>query len=87
MGITIHITGRFQKSYRRLPKGIQAEARRKEIVFRQNPFDPRLKTHKLHGAEREAWAFSITHCYRIKFLFLEAGGALFLDVGTHDIYE
>ena len=87
MGITIHITSRFERSYRKLPERIQTDAKRKESIFRQNPFDPRLKTHKLHGAEREAWAFSITRRYRIKFLFLEGGSALFLDIGTHDIYE
>lgn len=87
MGIVIRITSRFEKSYQKLPKRIQTEARRKEIVFRGDPFDPRLKTHKLHGKERDAWAFSITHSYRIKFLFLEDGSVLFLDIGTHDVYE
>jgi mRNA-degrading endonuclease YafQ of YafQ-DinJ toxin-antitoxin module len=78
MGIAIRITSRFEKNYQKL---------RKEIVFRGNPFDPQLKTHKLHGKERDAWAFSITRSYRIKFLFLEDGGVLFLDIGTHDVYE
>jgi len=87
MGVTIHTTSRFEKSYRKLPERIQTEAKRKEIIFRRNPFDPRLKTHKLHGVEKEAWAFSITRSHRIKFLFLERGNALFLDIGTHDVYE
>lgn len=87
MGITIRITSRFEKSYRKLPKRIQTEAKRKEIIFRHDPFDPRLRTHKLHGIEKEAWAFSVTRSYRIKFLFLEGGSVLFLDIGTHDIYE
>ncbi len=87
MDISIRVTSRFEESYRKLPKRIQAEAKRKETIFRQNPFDPRLNTHKLHGKERAAWAFSITRSYRIKFLLLEHGTALFLDIGTHEIYK
>jgi len=30
---------------------------RKEFVFRKNPFDKRLKTHKLLGKEKETRAF------------------------------
>ncbi len=87
MDITIQITSRFEKSYRKLPKRIQHEAKCKETIFRQNPFDPRLNTHKLHGVEKEVWSFSVSHAYRIKFLLLKDGSALFLDIGTHGIYE
>ncbi|HHT9112639.1 MAG: hypothetical protein HZA47_07550 [Planctomycetes bacterium] len=36
---------------------------RKEFVFRKNPFDKRLKTHKLSGKEKEAWAFWVDYSY------------------------
>ena len=55
-------------------------------LFRANPFDPILRTHKLHGKEKEAWAFWIDYTYRIKFIFLNDDVALFLDIGTHEIY-
>jgi len=44
MAIAIQVTTRFEKSYLKLPKDIQSEAKRKEFIFRGNPFDPRLKT-------------------------------------------
>ncbi|MDO8094858.1 MAG: hypothetical protein Q6360_15370, partial [Candidatus Brocadiales bacterium] len=59
----------------------------KEAIFRNNPFDKRLKTHKLSGKERESWAFWVDYSYRIKFIFLTKNEVLFLDIGTHDFYK
>lgn len=83
----IRVTRNFEKSYRRLPKQVQHVAERKELVFRENPFDPQLKTHRLHGKEREVWAFSVIQSHRIKFVFLTEDEVLFLDIGTHGIYK
>lgn len=84
---TIQVTNLFEKHYRRLPKWVKEEARKKELAFRENPFDPTLKTHKLHGRDKEAYAFWVSYSYRIKFIFLDEETVLFLDVGTHDIYS
>ena len=83
----INVTPRFMKSYKRLHKEIQEKAKVKEAVFRKNPFDKRLKTHKLSGKEKEAWAFCADYFYRIKFIFLTKIEVLFLDIGTHDFYK
>ena len=40
----------------------------KEAVFRKNPFDKRLKTHKLSGKEKEPWAFWVDYSYRLGFV-------------------
>ncbi|GEM_PF-2063199 len=53
----INVTPRFIKNYKKLHKEIQEKAQVKESIFRKNPFDKRLKTHKLSGKEKEAWAF------------------------------
>lgn len=45
---------RFDKSYKKLPKRIKNKAKEKERIFRENPFDPRLGTHKLSGKEKES---------------------------------
>ena len=78
---------KFLKSSRRLQKRVIAQAEEKEAIFRENPFDPRLRTHKLSGKEEGSWAFWITNSYRIKFIFLPNREVLFLDIGTHDIYK
>jgi mRNA-degrading endonuclease YafQ of YafQ-DinJ toxin-antitoxin module len=83
----IKISPLFERHYRKLPKEIKERAKRKEKIFRKNPFDPRLKTHKLHGKEKECWAFWIDYKYRIKFIFLSDEEVLFLDIGPHDIYK
>jgi mRNA-degrading endonuclease YafQ of YafQ-DinJ toxin-antitoxin module len=83
----IRVTTLFEKRYRRLPKRVKDEATRRELVFREDPFHATLRTHKLHGADKEAYAFWISYSYRIKFIFLDEESVLFLDVGTHDIYS
>ena len=82
----IHYTSDFRKAYRRLPKRIQDAADRKDALFRTNPFLPVLRTHKLHGRLEGLWAFWVVFEYRILFEFIN-GGAIFYDVGTHDIYK
>jgi len=83
----ITVSPRFEKNYKSLPKRIKQKAKEQELFFRKNPFDPCLKTHRLTGREKEAWAFSINYSYRIKFIFLTEDEVLFLDVGTHEIYK
>ena len=77
----------FEKHYKRLSKGVKETAKAKESIFRNNPFQAMLDTHKLHGKDRGAWAFSVNQKYRIKFIFLADNSVLFLDIGTHDIYR
>ena len=83
----IETTPRFDKHYKKLSKRIKELAKEKEVIFRENPFDPRLNTHKLHGKEKDILAFSIIQAYRIKFIFLNGSRVLFLDVGTHEVYK
>lgn len=78
---------RFERKYRKLPREVKEQAKHRETFFRANAFDPLLRTHKLHGKDKGAWAFWVNNKYRIKFIFLDAHRVLFLDVGTHDIYS
>ncbi|HEY4523089.1 MAG TPA: type II toxin-antitoxin system mRNA interferase toxin, RelE/StbE family [Candidatus Paceibacterota bacterium] len=83
----VEYSDRFLKSTARLPAKLLALADTKEALFKQQPFHSSLDTHKLHGKDKDTWAFSINQKYRIKFLFLPANAALFLDIGTHSIYD
>tara|TARA_Y100000031_G_scaffold155572_1_gene206747 strand:- start:256 stop:519 length:264 start_codon:yes stop_codon:yes gene_type:complete len=87
MAQAIKTTASFDRRYKKLPRKIKDKAKEKENIFRNNPFDHRLRTHKLHGKEKEMWAFWIDYKYRIKFVFLGEGEVLLLDVGTHDMYK
>ncbi len=83
----IRYTSRFEREYRKLSSIIKNEAKKKEIVFRSNPFDNRLKTHKLKGLLAGFWSFSISYNYRIIFMFKNKDIVEFYSVGNHDIYE
>ncbi|MBI5912993.1 hypothetical protein HY839_00965 [Candidatus Azambacteria bacterium] len=56
-------------------------------VFLDNPFDSKLKTHKLSGPLRNYWAFWIDHRHRIVFSFMGAATVRFHIVGDHSIYQ
>ena len=82
----IHFTSDFRKAYKKLPLHIQDAVDKKDSLFRENPFHKSLKVHELHGELEGLWAFSVTHSYRILFEFIKEG-AIFHDVGTHEIYR
>lgn len=83
----IFYSSRFQHEYSRLPLEIKNQAKKKENFFRKNPFDPRLKTHKLGGKLSEVWAFSVDNRYRIIFEFLKGGKIIFYAIGDHSLYN
>ena|SRR3989338_2738152 len=56
-------------------------------IFRNNPFDKKLSTHKLNGALRDYWAFSLDRRHRIIFRLLKNSEVFFVDVGGHEIYK
>jgi len=63
--VKIYYSSKFAKEYKRLPKKIKFIAEKKELIFRNNPYEDRLKTHKLQGRLKDFWAFSINHEYRL----------------------
>jgi len=77
---------KFRRSFLNLPDDIQAIAETKTILFKTNPFNSALKTHKLHGKLKDHWSFTIKGQYRIVFIF-EKTDAILLDIGAHDIYK
>lgn len=83
----IKYSPKFIRQFKKLSKEIKVSALECEKMFRQNPFDPKLKTHKLHGTMQEYWAFSISYNYRIGFTFADTNLIYFHAIGSHDIYK
>lgn len=77
----------FKRAYQCLDVLVQRKAEQKEKLFRKDPFIPMLKTHKLHGQLKDFYSFSIDRKTRIVFRFASRAKAVFLDVGSHDIYQ
>lgn len=59
-------------------------------IFKVNPFDPRLETHKIHHLsaiyKRAVYAVKVGADLRVAFI-VENDTVWSLEVGTHDIYK
>ncbi|MFH1253016.1 MAG: type II toxin-antitoxin system mRNA interferase toxin, RelE/StbE family [Candidatus Uhrbacteria bacterium] len=81
-------SSKFIREYKKLPNRVKNIFEELENIFRHNPFDPQLKTHKLKGKLSGFLSFSIGYKYRIIFeLSKNKKTAYFYSVGDHDIYE
>jgi len=80
-------TKKFVSDFKKLPRKIRETAIEKEKIFKNNPHDPKLKTHKLTGKLKGNLAFSINYSYRIIFILENKNEAWFLAIGTHGIYR
>lgn len=80
-------TAKFAREYRKLADDLKDAAEAAEVIFRENPFDARLKTHKFGGKLKEFWSFSISRKHRIIFEFGEDNAVYFHSVGDHSIYD
>lgn len=84
----IFASPRFKRAFNQLPQTVREKAKEREKVFKSNPFDPRLETHKLGGRYKDFWAFSIDRKYRIMFQFGSSmKEAIFINAGTYEIYK
>ncbi len=77
----------FVRAYKKLPLDIQTKAEKAEALFRADPFDARLKTHKLSGRFSRFWSFSISARCRIVFAFAKNDVAHFDLIGGHEVYK
>ena len=90
------MTYRFRsaKSFRRALAGLNPKqklaAKEAFRVFKQNPFDPRLRTHKIHNLSaahgKTIYSVWIEADLRAVF-YLEGSTVWSVDIGTHAIYR
>jgi mRNA-degrading endonuclease YafQ of YafQ-DinJ toxin-antitoxin module len=77
----------FRKAFKRKVRGsknLEVRFRDRVAIFQEDPFDPRLKTHRLSGQLQGLWSFSVDYDVRVVFSFHEPNRALFVDIGTHE---
>ncbi|PKN02405.1 MAG: type II toxin-antitoxin system mRNA interferase toxin, RelE/StbE family [Elusimicrobia bacterium HGW-Elusimicrobia-1] len=82
----IHFAPRFFKSFKKLPPHIQILAKKKDALFRLNPFASQLQAHKLKGSLSGVWSYSVNYQYRLLFRFIKSDEVLYYDIGTHEVY-
>ena len=88
--MTIYYHPRFQRSYKRLDAQLRKAADKRITLFRQDRFDLRLDTHRLHGKLKGQWSFSVdSRRHRVLFEFLTStqDEVVFLDIGNHSLYQ
>ncbi|MFA5001283.1 MAG: type II toxin-antitoxin system mRNA interferase toxin, RelE/StbE family [Candidatus Paceibacterota bacterium] len=67
--IAILFSPRFRRQYKKLPIEEKELFKVKGQIFEIDPFDPRLRTHKLHGDLKDCYAFSVSFGIRAVFEF------------------
>lgn len=86
--IDILTTATFDQLFQSLPTKIQLKAATKTELFRENPFNPILRTEKLHPPKHDVWSFRVNIHYRIVFKFIGSKQAEFRFIGHHNkIYD
>lgn len=80
-------TSRFKHEAKKVPRNLHKITEEQVDLFKNDPFHPHLKTHKLSGRLKEFWSFSIDYRYRIIFEFTKSNQALFHSIGDHSIYD
>jgi len=82
-------TENFWASFYNLASSQKEPARRAWMIFKQNPFDPRLRPHKIHRLSahygRTIYAVDVEDDLRAVF-YVERDCVVTVDIGTHDRY-
>ena len=83
-------TPQFRKAFDALRPEDQSAARDAFKIFKANPFDPRLRPHKINrlSALRRTTIWSITIKGDLRAVFSMNGNTIISeDIGSHDIYK
>ncbi len=84
--IEIAFSSSFKRAFKKSVAGnTSLETRFWERIelFKSEPFDPKLRTHKLSGKLKDLWSFSIEYDLRVIFAFARQDQVIFVDIGSH----
>jgi mRNA-degrading endonuclease YafQ of YafQ-DinJ toxin-antitoxin module len=83
-------TPTFRKALAGLSPSQKDSARRAFAIFKDNPFDARLRTHKIHALSarlrRTIYSARVEDDVRVVF-YVDGELVVSLDIGSHDIYR
>jgi mRNA-degrading endonuclease RelE of RelBE toxin-antitoxin system len=80
----------FWRSYRKLRPEHQQAAKRAWQIFKHDPFNPRLGTHKIHAlsARAKETVYSVIVATDLRVIFVLRGSVVYtLDIGSHALYR
>ena len=84
--VKIAFNSSFKRAFKRKIAGNSEREQRfrsKLEIFKNNPFETALKTHKLSGQLKDYWSFSVGCDLRVIFYFADENEVVFIDLGTH----
>lgn len=90
MNYNFEATEEFWRAFYALSSTQKGSVRRAWVIFKANPFDPRLGTHKIQrlSARYRTTVYSVVIEADLRVVFMIRGDTIFtLDLGTHDIYR
>lgn len=79
----IHFHKRFQKQFAKLPQKVKIQAKKRLVVFAQDPLDPILRVHALSGSYKGSFSIDVTGDYRAIYNLVDDQTTLFTHIGTH----
>jgi addiction module RelE/StbE family toxin len=84
----LKVSKNFEKKLKKFIKknpALKPILKEKLKILQENPFDPRLKTHKLSGPLKDFYSFWLTYEYRIVIkIYPREKSIEFYAIGTHD---
>lgn len=84
----VSFSSSFKKSFKKRVKSTESELDfwLRIDLFITDPFNLKLKTHKLSGKLKDLWSFSLDYDLRVVFYFTKdkPKKAVLVDIGTHD---
>jgi Txe/YoeB family toxin of Txe-Axe toxin-antitoxin module len=88
--VTFKATENFWRKFYALPSAQKQLAREKWEIFKVDPFDPRLGTHKINSlsARMKKTVWSVVIDYDIRAVFvIDDDVVTTIDLGSHAIYR
>jgi len=90
LSYTYKASEEFWKNFYELSAAQKSSARYAWQIFKENPFDSRLKPHKIHylSAQSKRTIYSVWVEDDLRVVFYVSGDTVFtVDIGTHEIYS
>jgi len=81
--MVIFFSKEFKKDYKKLPKKIQIQTKKRIWFFKKNKNNPVLNNHKLHGEYDGFCSINISGNIRAIYEDLGKDDFLFIKIGTH----
>jgi mRNA-degrading endonuclease YafQ of YafQ-DinJ toxin-antitoxin module len=85
---------RAAKSFRRALSKLSPDQKRSAktafLIFKNNPFDPRLRTHKIHKLSAAYGKTIYAECIEADLraiFYIDDANVWSVDIGTHAIYQ